>query len=293
MKGSLKARLIDICLFYAAGIWGATFFVVKRSLEDIDPVILVGYRFFIASAILLVYLLLKRKPVFKNIKSGFVLGSLLWLLYIPQTIGLVYTTASNSGFITGLYVAFVPIFSLILFRKKPSIKDTIAVFVSLTGLYVLTGGSTDVNIGDIITLITAMAAALHILFGDKFVKSDIDPYILSFQQFTFVSLFSFITGLVFRLPFSFELVSTFWIVLFLAMFPTLSAFVIMLVAQKTTSPLKISLIFALEPVFAALFAWTVGGEAFVPHRAMGGLLIVLAIVISTINFNTVFSLKSK
>jgi len=69
-------------------------------------------------------------------------------------------------------------------------------------------------------------------------------------------------------------------VVFLALFPTLSAFVIQMVAQRFTAPLKVALIFALEPVFAAVFAWTLGGEAFVWHRAGGGLLIFAALVLS-------------
>lgn len=68
--------------------------------------------------------------------------------------------------------------------------------------------------------------------------------------------------------------------MFLALFPTLSAFIIQLLAQKVVSPLRVSLIFAFEPVFAALFAWTLGGELFRPERALGGLLIFIAMVVS-------------
>ncbi|GAH27457.1 unnamed protein product [marine sediment metagenome] len=71
-------------------------------------------------------------------------------------------------------------------------------------------------------------------------------------------------------------------ILFLTLFPTISAFIIQLTAQKFTLPIRVSLIFSLEPVFAALFAWTLGGETFILHRAFGGLLIFLAILISEI-----------
>jgi len=264
-----KTLLIDFGLVYAAAIWGSTFFIVKDSLKYIDPVVLVGYRFFLAALILGLVLLFQKKPLFSNFKQGFILGLFIWLLYIPQTIGLKFTTASNSGFITGLFVAFVPVFSLIFFRKLPSLVKTLAVVISLTGLWILTGGLTDINTGDLITLITAMAYAIHILFADKYVNKNIDPYILSFQQFLVVGLLSFVTALFFRLPFSVVSQSVIWTVLFLTLFPTLSAFVIQLVAQKFTAPLKVSLIFALEPVFAALFAWTLGGEVFIARRALG------------------------
>jgi drug/metabolite transporter (DMT)-like permease len=83
-----------------------------------------------------------------------------------------------------------------------------------------------------------------------------------------------------KLPLRVESHSVMGTVIFLALFPTLSAFVIQMVAQKITSPLRVSLIFALEPVFAAIFAWTLGGEEFVLRGAVGGLFIAVALAIS-------------
>jgi drug/metabolite transporter (DMT)-like permease len=73
---------------------------------------------------------------------------------------------------------------------------------------------------------------------------------------------------------------TIWIIVFLALFPTLSAFLIQLLAQRHVPAIRVSLIFALEPVFAALFAWTVGGEEFLLRRAVGGVLIFVALIIA-------------
>ena len=137
------------------------------------------------------------------------------------------------------------------------------------------------NVGDMLTLIAAMTYALHVLYSDKFMKSGYDPYVISCHQFLLVGLFSLITSAVLGLSFKVETTSAYKIVLFLTLFPTLSAFVIQMVAQKITAPVKVSLIFALEPVFAALFAWTFGGEEFVIRRAMGGLLIVAALIVSS------------
>ena len=72
-------------------------------------------------------------------------------------------------------------------------------------------------------------------------------------------------------------------IVFLAVFPTLSAFYIQMLAQRFTAPVKVSLIFSMEPVFAALFAWTLGGELFLPARAAGGALIVLAMVVGELS----------
>lgn len=275
-----KKNMADAGLLYSAIIWGMTFFMVKSVLSDIDPVILVAYRFLLAGIILLVYLLIKGQPVFHNIKQGFILAVILWLLYISQTIGLKYTTASNSGLITGLFIAFVPIFLRLIFKRKPSIFEIIASGVSLIGLWILTGGLTDINYGDILTLGAAMTYALHILYCDKYIRNGADPIILSCQQFMIIGILSIITGLILDLPFTFGTYETLGVVIFLGLFPTLSAFVIQLFAQKIAAPLRVSLIFAFEPVFAVMFAWTLGGEAFVLRSALGGLFIFAALVIS-------------
>lgn len=275
-----QARLADLGLFYAAAIWGSTFFVVKGVLSEIHPVILVGQRFTLAGLVLLGYLLMRRRPVLAHWREGCVLAVLLWLIYIPQTVGLGITTASNSGFITGLFVAFVPLFLRLIFKRKPKMMEVIASVVSLLGLWVLTGGLTKVNTGDVLTLGTAMACALHLIYVDRFMKRGLDPLIITCQQFLLVGLFSLLAGWIFNLPFTFGSPAAMGTVVFLALFPSLSAFVIQLKAQKIVSPLRVSLIFSLEPVFAGVFAWTLGGEQFVLSGAIGGLLIALALALA-------------
>lgn len=125
-----------------------------------------------------------------------------------------------------------------------------------------------------------MANAVHILLADKYVKGNLNSLMLSFQSFLTVGLLSFIVSILFKLPFSVGNLNTIGIIIFLTLFPTLSAFVIQLVAQRYTAPVKVALIFAMEPVFSAIFAWTFGGEVFKLTQLLGGLLIVLAIILS-------------
>jgi len=280
----------DLGLFYAAAVWGATFFMVKGALADVDPIVMVGYRFTLAGLILLGYLQIKKQSIFEGLGKAMILGLLLWFLYVPQTIGLKYTTASNSGFITGLFVAFIPVFLRTIFKRKPTLMEVLASAVSVVGLWVLTGGMSDINIGDILTLAAAMTYALHVLYADKYLKAGMNPLVLACQQFLIVGLLSLLTALVIDLPFTIGSYSAGWVILFLALFPSLTAFVIQMMAQKIRPPLRVSLIFALEPVFAAAFAWTLGNESFVTHRAIGGLLIFAALIISGL---PVPSLKKK
>lgn len=278
-----KSLLADAGLLYAAAIWGATFFIIKDALSGIDPVIMVGYRFLGAGLLLLLFLIFSGRPVHKGLKPAFFMAVILWLLHMPQTIGLKYTTASNSGFITGLFVAFVPLFSYLIFRRRPSPLEVLASGLAIGGLWVLTGGLTETNIGDIITLVAAMAYALHVLYSDKYMKARFDPFIFSCQQFIIVGLLSLLTGLVLGLPFTIRSGPAAWTIVYLALLPTLSAFVIQMLAQRTTPPLQVSLIFALQPVFAAVFAWTLGNEPVIARGALGGLLIVLALVLSSLS----------
>ncbi len=294
MNMNYKKILSYTGLFYAAVIWGSTFFIVKNALDDIDPVILVGYRFLLAGIIMLPFIIMSGKNILSGIMPALVLGFFLWLLYIPQTIGLKYTTASNSGFITGLFVVFIPLFQRYIFKRKPNPLELIAVFVSLCGLWILTGSLKDINLGDILTLAAALTYALHVLYSDRYMKSGIDPYVLCCQQFLIVGTLSILCGFILDLPFAIGTEFTVGVVLFLALFPTLSAFLFQMMAQKTVPPVKVSLIFALEPVFAAAFAWTLGGEIPVLHRALGGTLIFAALIISGLPLHKKYFLtKSK
>lgn len=272
--------LADAGLFYAAAIWGSTFFMVKDALSGIDPVIMVAYRFLLAGLIMIGIVLLTGRSLFKGLGQSAFLAVILWLLYVPQTVGLKFTTASNSGFITGLFVIFVPIFMRTLFRKRPTVMEWVAAAIALGGLWILTGGMKEVNPGDMLTLAAAITYALHVLYADKFLKAGADPFVISCQQFVFVGLLSLATGLVLDLDLVVHTSSAGWTIVFLALFPSLTAFVIQAWAQKITTPVKVSLIFAFEPVFAGLFAWTLGGEQFETHSGLGGLCIFAALIVS-------------
>ena len=270
----------DTGLVYAAAIWGATFYMVKNAVEYIDPIALVGYRFFIAAIILGLGLIIAKKRIFENFKSGIVLGLLLWLLYIPQTLGLKYTTAANSGFITGTFIMFVPLLVFLFHKKLPSFNRIFSVLLVIAGLWILTGGMSSINLGHLLTLICAVGYATHLFVSDIYMKRGLNPYVVTFQQFLVTGVLSFITLLLTGGSFKAGNAQVINAILFLALFPSLSAFIIQLWAQKFTSPLKVSIIFSLEPVFGALFSWTLGNEEFIAVRALGGIIIVAAMIIS-------------
>jgi drug/metabolite transporter (DMT)-like permease len=111
-------------------------------------------------------------------------------------------------------------------------------------------------------------------------KKEMDPYVMSFQQFAVTGVLSYITALMFGIDLKYDNADMGIIILFLALFPTVSGFLIQMAAQRFTSSIKVAAIFSLEPVFAAIFAWTIGGERFSVNGAVGGFLIVAAMIMA-------------
>lgn len=281
-KPVTKQRLADLGLVYCAAVWGATFYMVKGALGAVDPVTLVAYRFLFAAACLLPWVAGKKRPL-ALLKESAVLAAILAALYLTQTVGLKFTSAANSGFITGLFVIFVPLFLLAFFNKPPTSAQWGASLLALGGLWLLTGGVSEFNRGDALTIAAAVTYAAHLLATDKFVRADADPILLAFHQFWMTGAISLAFALAAGRPLSVGTFAAGRTIVVLALIPTVSAFYIQMVAQKFTSPVKVALIFSLEPVFAAVFAWTLGGEAFYPPRAAGGALIFAAMILGELS----------
>lgn len=286
-KPSARAKLwSDIGLFYCAAIWGSTFIVTKGALDAVDPVVMVAIRFAVSAGLLLPWVL-RRKDKTRHMKEGFYLSLFLALLYLTQTTGLLYTSASNSGFITGLFIIFIPVFMFMFRREKPTRLQGLSAVLAIAGMWLLTGGVSGFNLGDALTLVAAAAYSAHLIFTDKYVKAEADTVLLAFHQFWMVSAVSLFIALLQGSSLAVASLNGWGVILFLAVFPTLTAFFIQMVAQKHSEPFKVGIIFTLEPVFAAAFAWTWGGEEFVWVKALGGLLIVSGMLIgelSKINF---------
>ncbi|EKD50859.1 MAG: drug/metabolite transporter (DMT) superfamily permease, partial [uncultured bacterium] len=270
----------DFALICMTVIWGSTFFVVKDQLRFIDPVTMVFYRFAAASLILGLYLFFRRIPLFHNWRRGLIVGFWLWVIYVAQNIGMLYTTASNSGFITALNIVFVPILSLMMFRHMPSKTRILASCVSVTGMWLLTGGLHGMNCGDVITLFSALACAFYVLYSDKYLKQGMSPVVLCFQSLFVVFVLSFVWMVVLQRPFELNPSRTLGALLYLTLVATVLAFTVNLYVQKISTPMRVTLIYASEPVFAALFACYFLGESLNRVQWLGGGLIVLAMMLS-------------
>src|SRR3989344_853380 len=288
-----KSLYADLALILTQAIWGFGFIIVKASLDIIHPVVLLGVEFTLSAAILGAYLFFKRKSLFQNYGKGLVLGFILWIGYMTHVIGLSTISATNAAFITSLSIILVPLAGRFLFKKAIGIQNIVAVLIALIGVWILTGGISNFRIGDVLTLFTALFVALHILFTDKFVNEKTDPLTLNFQQLAVVGFLSLVTMAIFRFPVNVWHTSVIWTIIYVVLLADIFAYVAQTFSQKYTLPVRVAIIFTLEPVFTAFFAWIFRTEALVFSTLVGGALVVLALLISEIPFYNFFRFEKQ
>ena len=163
-----KTRLADVSLLLVALIWGATFVLVQNAISFLEPFSFNGVRFVTATFLLGIWLVLFERKQLKLFNTqlliaGTALGFWLFIGYAFQTLGLLYTTSSKAGFITGLSVIMVPVFTILFFKKKLGTHAYIGVASATVGLYFLTmTDSAGLNIGDGLIFICAIGFAFQI-----------------------------------------------------------------------------------------------------------------------------------
>jgi drug/metabolite transporter (DMT)-like permease len=274
----------DLALALIALAWGTTFVVVKGALTEISTLYFLALRFTLASLCMLPMLIpafrQERSRIWRGLRGGAVAGLFLWLGYILQTFGLKYTTAGNSGFLTGLYIVFVPIISAIFYRRWPQFPELIGIATAGIGMVLLTLPSLDrnfhLNRGDLLTIGCAVAFAFHLLVLGYFSQRERFEAV-ALGQIACVALLSF-AGLPWDPPSAHWSSSLVLALVLTGLFATALAFVLQTWAQQYTTATRAALIFALEPVFALATAVLIGGERTTFGALLGGALILIGIL---------------
>ncbi|HLX12055.1 MAG TPA: DMT family transporter [Bacteroidota bacterium] len=279
-----SSRRAELFLLFTTVIWGSTFVVTKGALDGSSPLFFVSLRFLSASLILTVLFF---KKVTGITRSGFINGGILGLLlfagFSVQTIGLQYTTASKSAFFTGTLVVFTPIAQVIMMRKMPKPGNLIGVVLAAIGLYILTSPSgSEFNKGDALTLLCAIMFAIYIVHLDR-VSADNDKFALTFGQITVTGVASLISALLFEHIRFDSSVGLFSSLLYLTIFATIITTWTQTRYQGDTQPTRAAVIFTLEPVLAAIFAFFVRDERIGIAGVFGGLIIVVGLIISELS----------
>jgi drug/metabolite transporter (DMT)-like permease len=288
MKASTFA---DLSLLFVALIWGATFVLVQNAISFLEPLSFNAVRFTLAAILLGSWLMFFERDQLKKldkklILAGMMLGFWLFIGYAFQTLGLLYTTSSKAGFITGLSVVLVPLLMIFIMKQRPGLNSITGVAAATSGLYLLTMSDvSSLNIGDGFVLICAAGFALHILFTGKF-SSSFPTLLLTTVQISTVAVLSAGSSIFFedwKRAFNPEIIFSGKVILALlitSILATALAFFIQTNFQKHTTATRVALIFAMEPVFAAMTAFIWAGERLGSSALTGCALIFAGMVIA-------------
>lgn len=294
----MKKYTGEIALVFNTLIWGGTFALIKNALTDISPTLFVGLRFGLATLIFLPF-------VYKHLcnanKQTLIAGSVLGLFYfsgfVTQTFGLSLTTATKSGFITGIFIIFIPVLQFFIEKRIPKWFNILGVGFVLVGLVMLSSKGnnvfeffrqigSDFNIGDLFTLICALLFAFQVVYVDIFTKK-YDYLPMVFMQLLITAL----GGIFFSIILSSSGIETikFTInlnvvgaILYTSIFASIIATIVQLKYQKMVSPTKAGIIFSIEPIFSAVFAYFLLSEKISNFGLIGCVLIFFGLIASEV-----------
>lgn len=293
-----KKMKSNILLLLTAFIWGSAFVAQKSGMDYIEPFTYNGIRTFIGGMVLIpVIIFFTKKNNRQNgteekvfdfekdkiaIIGGICCGLALFVASSLQQFGVSYTTAGKAGFITTLYVVFVPILSLLL-RKKVRPIMWVCVALGAVGLYLLcmTDASFSLQFGDMLVLLCAVAFAVHILVIDHF-SPKADGVKISCVQFLVSGVLGIICMFIFETPDIGNILACWLPILYAGVLSCGVAYTLQVVAQADADPTAASLILCLESVFAVISGAILLHESMSPRELMGCAVIFAAVIISNL-----------
>lgn len=283
-------RRAETLLLAATVIWGSTFVVTKGILDVASPLAYTSVRFLLAAIIVR---FLFRGSAFSprrgSLVPGLVLGLLLFAGFAFQTIGMQYTTASKSAFFTGMLVVFTPMFHIAaqkwfnLPRKSLLLGNIVGVVCSAAGIYLLSSpGGGGFSRGDAMTLVAAALFAIYIVYLDTSSRN-VETMPLTFIVFLSCGVAAALGALLFEEVRIVPVAGFFVPLVYLTIFATVIALGVQNRFQADTTPTRAAVIFSLEPVIAAVFAYLVRGEQLGPVGMAGGGIIFGGLILSELS----------
>jgi len=270
-----KLQMAPWALLTVSMAWGLAFVIMKDAIQRQSVNNFLFTRFSLAVIVMVlirpqVLKLMTRELVMRAGAAGLFLGS----GYIFQTLGLARTGAAITGFITGLYIVLTPLFASIILRQRVSRFTWICIVIATIGLGLLSIQGWSVGLGELLTFISAILFALHIIALSKW-SSGRDAYAMTVVQLAMCALIAGIASIPsgYSPPPDFGVWS---VVVFTSVFATAIAFIVQTWSQAHMSATKVAVILTMEVVFAALFAIIFGGESLTIQSSIGGLIVVTA-----------------
>lgn len=280
--------IANLLLLLAGAIWGMGFVAQSTAMDNIGPFLFIGLRFLVAALVLAPFAWRETRradsPVSVPHMRGFLLiGLALFSAMALQQVGLTVTTVTNSGFLTGLYVVFVPFISLLALRQKPHPVIWPAVLMTFAGISMLAGGSLSaLNHGDLLTIGCAAMYAVQVILVGLYVEPSGRPLTLSFVQFALAAVLGLAIGIVREPVIVGQIIAALPEILFAGVMATGLAFTLQVIGQRYTTAPQTAIFLSTESLFAALFGALFLGERIPAIGYAGGLLIFLAILLAEI-----------
>lgn len=284
---SFPKWVFTLMVLAASLIWGGSFVVMKASIGILQPITVVGIRFSVGALVLLAFAfrVIRANWNAKTIRRGLLLGVFWILAYIPQAVGLAYTTPSKSAFIIGAAVVLVPFAYWAISKRKPTLVNVVSVFVCVFGLALVTlEGDLRISFGDAITMFAMISFALHIAFMALFVR-DSEVFTLTFVQFAVTGVIGLAAGFAFESQPEPRQLLDWGIIaqlLYLSLVSGLLASLFQNIGQSHVPATQTALILSLQSVFGALFSIIFYGETLTLKITLGFVVIFVAIVGSEI-----------
>ncbi len=283
----------DFILMFVAAIWGMAFVAQRMGMDHIGPFTFNTIRFTIGCLSLLpLALISKKKPEMTYqtrdlIKSGTIAGFFLFCGISFQQVGLVYTTAGKAGFITGLYVIMVPIMGLFFKQGKTSAGTWAGAVLAIIGMYYLSiTKDVNMNIGDILVLMSAVCFAFHLIVI-SWISNRFNTASLSLVQCIVCTVLSAAVALPMETFILEDILKAVIPLVYGGLFAVGIAYSLQIYAQKSAPPAHAAIIFSLESVIAAIGGWYILNEILSKRAIIGCTLMLSGMLISQI-----FSIRS-
>ena len=274
-----RTRLLaTLALVTVTACWGSTFFLIKGLLDRVPTLDFLAIRFAIASLFLV--LMAPRalgRLTRESRRHAIGLGGVYGLGQILQTAGLAHTPASVSGFITGMYVVGTPLLAAVLLRTRITAMTWLAVLLATAGLGVLTLDGFSMGYGESLTLVAAGLYALHIVGLGAWSRPD-QALGMSIIQIMVITVVCFVATVPDGIVVPDQ--GRDWLsIVYMAVFAGALSMLGQTWAQAHLPPTRTAIIMTMEPVFAALFAVLLGNEALTSRMAIGGLMVLTAMLL--------------
>lgn len=284
-----RQKKADLMLVLATSFWGISNCLIAICLRDMHALTLNAFRFLSAFLVLGTVF---HKRVFhasrETWKYSTIVGLCIVVIYLGATYGVMFTSVSNAGFIGAMTVVVTPLFEFILYRKKPGRKLGFSLLLCVAGLALLTLSETlKPALGDVICLLVPTFYAVDLMVTEKAVmQPSVDPIALGVCQTAVTGVVMLVLALLFGTPGLPSTPRVWAAALFLGIFCSGVCFIIQSVEQQFTTANHASLIFTLEPVFSAVFAYFLLNERLSTRGYFGAALMLVSLLLMEVDVSS-------